>query len=166
MTTSVAILMGSESDLEVMKGASEVLTALSVGHEMRVLSAHRTPEDTAAFIREAEGRGVKVFIAGAGAAAHLAGAVVAHTVCPVIGVPLNATPLGGLDALLSTVQMPSGVPVATMAVGGAQNAGLYAATILAVSDEALRGRLQQRKRDMRDKVLAADARVRAGAAKK
>jgi phosphoribosylaminoimidazole carboxylase PurE protein len=164
--SSVAILMGSDSDLEVMKGASEVLTALSVAHEMRVLSAHRTPDDTAAFIRDAEGRGVKVFIAGAGAAAHLAGAVVAHTVCPVIGVPLSATSLGGLDALLSTVQMPSGVPVATMAIGGAQNAGLYAAAILAVSDEALRGRLAQRKRDMRDKVLAADARVRAATVKK
>jgi phosphoribosylaminoimidazole carboxylase PurE protein len=157
----VAILMGSESDLPVMKGAGEALSALGVAHELRVLSAHRTPEETAAYVREAEGRGVRVFIAGAGAAAHLAGAVVAHTSRPVIGVPLAATSLGGLDALLSTVQMPQGVPVASMAIGGAANAGLFAAAILAVGDEDLFARLAARKREMRDKVLAADARVRA-----
>jgi 5-(carboxyamino)imidazole ribonucleotide mutase len=154
--------MGSDSDLQVMRGAVTALSALGVASELRVLSAHRTPDDTAAYVREAEARGVRVFICGAGAAAHLAGAVVAQTTLPVIGVPLAATSLGGLDALLSTVQMPSGVPVATMAIGGAANAGLYAAGILALSDAALRERLTARKREMRDRVLAADARVRAG----
>jgi 5-(carboxyamino)imidazole ribonucleotide mutase len=156
----VAILMGSESDLPVMREAAEVLRELGVTHQLRVLSAHRTPHETAAFVRAAEADGVEVFIAGAGAAAHLAGAVAAHTARPVIGVPLAATSLGGLDALLSTVQMPSGVPVAAMAIGGAKNAGVYAAQILAVADPALKQKLIERKADLQRQVLEADARVR------
>jgi 5-(carboxyamino)imidazole ribonucleotide mutase len=164
VSIQVAILMGSESDLSVMKTAKETLDALQIESELRILSAHRTPKETAAFVEESEKKGVKVFICGAGAAAHLAGAVVAHTIRPVIGVPLAATSLGGFDALLATVQMPSGVPVATMAVGGAQNAALYAAAILALSDAELDARLRKRKVEMRDKVLATDAKLRSTAA--
>jgi phosphoribosylaminoimidazole carboxylase PurE protein len=158
----VAILMGSESDLETMKGAAKVLGELGISHELRVLSAHRTPEEAGGYARDAEGKGTKVIIAGAGLAAHLAGAMVAHTTLPVIGVPLAASGAiaGGLDSLLSTVQMPPGLPVATMAVGGAQNAGLFAAAILATGDPELAQKLKQRRKDMRDKVLATDAKVR------
>jgi phosphoribosylamine--glycine ligase len=158
----VAILMGSESDLETMKGAAKVLGELGITHELRVLSAHRTPEEAGGYARDAEGRGTKVIIAGAGLAAHLAGAMVAHTTLPVIGVPLAASGAiaGGLDALLATVQMPPGLPVATMAVGGAQNAGLFAAAILAVGDAEVAQKLKQRRKEMREKVLAADAKVR------
>jgi 5-(carboxyamino)imidazole ribonucleotide mutase len=139
----VAILMGSDSDLSVMKASCEVLKSLGVSYEVRVTSAHRTPEDTKDFIRDAEQRGCAVFIAGAGMAAHLAGAVAAHTLKPVIGVPIDSGPLQGFDALLSTVQMPGGVPVATVAIGkaGAKNAGYLAAQMLALADEALHGRL-------------------------
>jgi len=139
----VAILMGSDSDLPVMKAGCEVLKNLGVRYEVRVTSAHRTPEDTKDFILDAEQRGCAVFIAGAGMAAHLAGAVAAHTLKPVIGVPIDSGPLQGLDALLSTVQMPGGVPVATVAIGkaGAKNAGYLAAQMLALADEALHGRL-------------------------
>jgi phosphoribosylaminoimidazole carboxylase PurE protein len=158
----VGIVMGSESDLGVMSEAKKVLDELDVPNEIRVLSAHRTPEEAGAFAREAESRGIRVIIAGAGLAAHLAGAMVAHTTLPVIGVPLSAGTLGGLDSLLSTAQMPPGLPVATVAIGGATNAGLLAATILALSDAALSERLKARRVQMRDKVLAADARVRAG----
>lgn len=158
----VAILMGSESDLETMKGAAKVLGELGISHELRVLSAHRTPDEAGGYARDAEANGTKVIIAGAGLAAHLAGAMVAHTTLPVIGVPLAASGAiaGGLDSLLSTVQMPPGLPVATMAVGGAQNAGLFAAAILAVGDPELAQKLKQRRKDMREKVLAADAKVR------
>jgi len=158
----VGILMGSESDLETMKGAAKILDELGVTHELRVLSAHRTPEEAAAYAESAEARGTKVLIAGAGLAAHLAGALVAHTTLPVIGVPIAAGTLGGLDSLLSTVQMPPGLPVATVAIGGAKNAGLLAAAILAICDPSLSERLKARRRDMRDQVLAADGRVRAG----
>ncbi|MDA9298020.1 5-(carboxyamino)imidazole ribonucleotide mutase [Pseudomonadales bacterium] len=139
----VAILMGSDSDLPVMKAGCEVLKNLGVRYEVRVTSAHRTPEDTRDFILDAEQRGCAVFIAGAGMAAHLAGAVAAHTLKPVIGVPIDSGPLQGFDALLSTVQMPGGVPVATVAIGkaGAKNAGYLAAQMLALADEALHGRL-------------------------
>jgi 5-(carboxyamino)imidazole ribonucleotide mutase len=157
----VGILMGSESDLSVMSEAKKVLDELGIENEIRVLSAHRTPEEAGGFAREAEGRGFGVLIAGAGLAAHLAGALVAQTTLPVIGVPLSAGTLGGLDSLLSTVQMPPGLPVATVAIGGAANAGLLAAAILAVSDSALKEKLKARRAQMRDKVLAADARVRA-----
>ncbi|MDA9050491.1 5-(carboxyamino)imidazole ribonucleotide mutase [Pseudomonadales bacterium] len=135
--------MGSDSDLPVMKAGCEVLKNLGVRYEVRVTSAHRTPEDTRDFILDAEQRGCAVFIAGAGMAAHLAGAVAAHTLKPVIGVPIDSGPLQGFDALLSTVQMPGGVPVATVAIGkaGAKNAGYLAAQMLALADEALHGRL-------------------------
>jgi phosphoribosylaminoimidazole carboxylase PurE protein len=160
----VGILMGSESDLSTMQAAAEVLGDLGVSHELRVLSAHRTPEEAATYARDAERRGTRVLIAGAGLAAHLAGALVAQTILPVIGVPLASGTLGGFDSLLSTVQMPPGLPVATVAIGGAHNAGLLAATILALSDPALADKLRHRRIGLRDKVLAADARVRGGGA--
>ena len=158
MTRSVSVLMGSTSDESVMKVAVETLRGLGVECEMRVLSAHRTPDAVREWVREADKRGVKVFICGAGGAAHLAGAVAALTTSPVIGVPLVAPNAiaGGLDALLSTVQMPRGIPVATVAVGeaGAANAGILAAEILATSDEELAGRLRMMREGMAAKVLA------------
>ena len=143
----VGILMGSESDKPRMAGASEVLTELGVPHEVLVLSAHRSPAEVGAYAEGAAARGIRVLVAGAGMAAHLAGAVAARTVLPVIGVPLDGSPLLGLDALLATVQMPPGVPVATVAVGsaGAKNAGFLAAQILALSDSDLRERLIARR---------------------
>jgi 5-(carboxyamino)imidazole ribonucleotide mutase len=158
MTSSVSILMGSTSDETVMNAAVETLRGLGVECETRVLSAHRTPDALRDWVSEASKRGVKVFICGAGGAAHLAGAVAALTTNPVIGVPLvspNAI-AGGLDALLSTVQMPRGVPVATVAVGeaGAANAGILAAEILATSDDELAGRLRMMREGMAAKVLA------------
>jgi phosphoribosylaminoimidazole carboxylase PurE protein len=160
----VAVLMGSDSDLPVMKLAVEGLKAFGLESEVRVLSAHRTPEATAEFAREAAGRGIGVIICGAGAAAHLAGAVAAQTTLPVIGVPLVAGPLGGLDALLATVQMPPGVPVATVAVGelGARNAAVLAAQILATGDAALAGKLRKHKTEMAAGVAAKDRKVRDG----
>jgi len=158
MTPSVSVLMGSTSDETVMKMAVETLRGLAVECEMRVLSAHRTPEALHDYVTEAGRRGVKVFICGAGGAAHLAGAVAAITTSPVIGVPLVAPNAiaGGLDALLSIVQMPRGVPVATVAVGeaGAANAGILAAQILATADEELAGRLRMLREGMAAKVLA------------
>ncbi len=157
MTRSVSVLMGSTSDEAVMKVAVETLRGLGVECEMRVLSAHRTPDAVRDYVREATDSGVKVFICGAGGAAHLAGAVAAHTTRPVIGVPL-VTPnaiAGGLDALLSTVQMPRGIPVATVAVGepGAANAGILAAEILATGDDELAARLRTMRKEMAAKVL-------------
>ena len=158
MTPSVSVLMGSTSDETVMKMAVETLRGLAVECEMRVLSAHRTPEALRDYVTEAGRRGVKVFICGAGGAAHLAGAVAAITTSPVIGVPLVAPNAiaGGLDALLSIVQMPRGVPVATVAVGeaGAANAGILAAQILATGDEELASRLRMLREGMAAKVLA------------
>lgn len=158
MTSSVSVLMGSTSDETVMKLAIETLRGLGVECEMRVLSAHRTPDALRDYVTESGRRGVKVFICGAGGAAHLAGAVAALTTSPVIGVPLvspNAI-AGGLDALLSIAQMPRGVPVATVAVGeaGAANAGILAAQILATGDEDLAGRLRVMREGMAAKVLA------------
>lgn len=158
MSALVSVLMGSSSDEAVMKNAVETLRGLGVECDMRVLSAHRTPDALREWIAEAERRGVKVFICGAGGAAHLAGAVAALTTRPVIGVPLvspNAV-AGGLDALLSTVQMPRGIPVATVAVGeaGAANAGILAAEILATGDDELAGRLRMLREGMAAKVLA------------
>jgi len=158
MTRSVSVLMGSTSDETVMKVAVETLRGLGVECETRVLSAHRTPDALRDWVGEASKRGVKVFICGAGGAAHLAGAVAALTTSPVIGVPLVAPNAiaGGLDALLSTVQMPRGIPVATVAVGeaGAANAGILAAEILATSDDELAGRLRMMREGMAAKVLA------------
>jgi 5-(carboxyamino)imidazole ribonucleotide mutase len=158
----VGILMGSQSDLETMKAASAVLSELGIENELHILSAHRTPEEAGKFAREAESRGFGVIIAGAGLAAHLAGALVAQTILPVIGVPLSAGTLGGLDSLLTTVQMPPGLPVATVAIGGAQNAGLLAAAILALADDDLKEKLRKRRQEMREKVLAADAKLQGG----
>jgi 5-(carboxyamino)imidazole ribonucleotide mutase len=160
-TVRVAIVMGSDSDWEVMRGAVERLKAFDIGCEVHVMSAHRTPARVMEYVAAAPGRGIGVFIAAAGAAAHLAGVVAAHTTRPVIGVPLNATSLNGFDALLSTVQMPAGVPVATVAVGGAENAGILAAQILAVGDPALSAALDQFKRDLAAKVADKDAKLQA-----
>jgi 5-(carboxyamino)imidazole ribonucleotide mutase len=139
----VAILTGSPNDVAKVAKAQEALEQLGVPSELRVLSAHRTPDLTVEYVRDAEARGVQVFVACAGMANHLAGVVAAHTLRPVIGVPLAAGPLGGFDALLSTVQMPPGVPVATVAVDGARNAGLLAARILALRDPQLAGRIAE-----------------------
>ena len=153
----VLILMGSDSDAPVMSAAVDVLKELGLTCEMTVASAHRSPKRVLRLVEEAPGRGVRVFIVGAGAAAHLAGVVAAHTTLPVIGVPIDSSALKGLDALLSTVQMPPGVPVATVAIGkpGATNAGVLAAQILALSDSGLAGRLRDYKGRLEEKVEAA-----------
>jgi 5-(carboxyamino)imidazole ribonucleotide mutase len=140
----VGILVGSKSDLPVMEKCTKRLEDLGVDHELEVLSAHRTPDAVAEYVATAPGRGVKVFVCAAGMAAHLAGAVAARTNLPVIGIPIAAGTLGGFDALLATVQMPSGVPVATVAVNGAANAAVLAAQILALSDPDLAERLKGR----------------------
>jgi len=139
----VAILMGSKNDWDVMKAAEQALSELGIESDPRVISAHRTPERLVRYLADAEQNGIEVIIAGAGAAAHLAGVTAAHTLLPVLGVPIGSSELKGLDALLSTVQMPGGIPVATFAIGtsGAKNAGLFAAAILARQDESLRARL-------------------------
>jgi 5-(carboxyamino)imidazole ribonucleotide mutase len=155
----VAVLMGSDSDWKVMSGAVERLRQLGIGCEAHVMSAHRTPARVTEYVTAARERGIAVFIVGAGAAAHLAGAVAAQTTLPVIGVPLNATSLNGLDALLATVQMPAGVPVASVAIDGAENAGLLAAQILAVGDAKLAAALDQFKKDMAAKVGEKDAKL-------
>jgi phosphoribosylaminoimidazole carboxylase PurE protein len=155
----VAIMMGSKSDLETMKPAADVCKKLGLRVAVRVLSAHRTPEQAAAFVRESTAGGTKVFICGAGGAAHLAGAVAAHTLRPVIGVPIASSSLQGMDALLATVMMPPGMPVATVAVGGAENAGLLAAQIIAAADPALAQRVEAEREGRRKKVLESDAEV-------
>ncbi len=159
MKTQVLILMGSKSDLAVMEEAKKVLTELGVGSRMHIASAHRTPEKAAALAKGARGEGIKVIVAGAGFAAHLAGAIAANTTLPVIGVPLEASALSGIDALLSTVQMPAGIPVATVAVGkaGARNAGILAAQMIALSDDDLAAKLAQFRESMTKKVEAADS---------
>jgi 5-(carboxyamino)imidazole ribonucleotide mutase len=156
MTTSfVAVLMGSDSDLPVMQGTMDVLKKLGVEYEVRITSAHRTPENTRDYVLDAESRGCAAFVAGAGMAAHLAGAVAANTLKPVIGVPIAGSSLQGLDALLSTVQMPAGIPVATVAIGsaGAKNAGYLAAQILATADEELAVRLKDERQAAAAAVL-------------
>jgi 5-(carboxyamino)imidazole ribonucleotide mutase len=152
----VAIIMGSKSDWETMRHAVETLAELDVSNEARVLSAHRTPDATAEFARSAADRGVRVIIAGAGGAAHLAGVIAAHTWLPVLGVPIQSK-LQGLDSLLSTAQMPGGIPVGTLAIGeaGAKNAALLAAAILATSDKTLREKLQAFRKKQSEAVLAA-----------
>ncbi len=158
---SVAVVMGSASDLELMRPAVEALTELGIPAEVRVLSAHRTPDEALAFARDAASRGIQTIIAGAGGAAHLAGVLAAVTPLPVIAVPIAVGSLGGLDALLAMVQMPAGVPVATVAVNGARNAGLLAARILGLSDPEVSDRLQALRTTMATKVRDADAKVRA-----
>jgi phosphoribosylamine--glycine ligase len=153
--------MGSDSDAPVMQGAGDILRQMGIPFEMTVASAHRSPERVMRLVREAPGRGVKAFIVGAGAAAHLAGVVAAHTALPVIGVPIDSSALKGLDALLSTVQMPPGVPVATVSIGkpGATNAGVLAAQILALADPAIAARLSDYKKGLAEKVEQAAARL-------
>jgi phosphoribosylaminoimidazole carboxylase PurE protein len=154
----VAVLMGSKSDFTVMEESTATLKQFGLDCEMRIMSAHRTPEEVLAFSKDAKANGFSVIIAGAGMAAHLAGVVAAHTTLPVIGVPIASSSLGGLDALLAMVQMPPGVPVATMGIGkaGAKNAALLAVEILALNDEALRKKLAQYRSDMRKTVLEED----------
>lgn len=158
---SVAIVMGSASDLDVMRPAAEVLGELGIAHQVRVLSAHRTPDDAIAFARQAAADGVEVLIAGAGGAAHLAGVLAAVTPLPVIAVPIAVGSLGGLDALLAMVQMPAGIPVATVAVNGARNAGLLAARIVGLGDPAVARAHDALRSSMADKVRKADEQVRA-----
>jgi 5-(carboxyamino)imidazole ribonucleotide mutase len=153
----VGIVMGSDSDLPVIRKATDMLTALGIPYEAHVFSAHRTPEQARDFAVNARKNGFGVMIAAAGMAAHLAGAVAANTTLPVIGIPCQGPLLDGLDALLSTVQMPSGIPVATVAVGGGANAALLAAQILAVEDEALAQKLADKRRKDAEAVLAKDA---------
>ena len=161
---SVLILMGSDSDAPVMQAAVDVLREFDVPCEMTVASAHRSPERVMRLVSEAPGRGVRLFIVGAGAAAHLGGVVAAHTTLPVIGVPIDSSALKGMDALLSTVQMPPGVPVATVSIGkpGATNAGVLAVQMLALADASLAERLTQYKKKLADKVEQAAARMQQG----
>jgi 5-(carboxyamino)imidazole ribonucleotide mutase len=158
----VAILMGSDSDFAVMREAANTLERFGISYEMEVLSAHRSPRRLHDYAGKAAGRGIQVIIAGAGGAAHLAGAVAAASTLPVIAVPIASTTLGGLDALLSSVQMPAGVPVATMAIDqtGARNAGIFAAQILATSDERLRSKLIAYKEELARSIEEKSARVR------
>src|SRR6478609_12110381 len=158
---NVLILMGSDSDAPIMQSAVDVLRELGISSDMTVASAHRSPERVMRLVREAPARGVKVFIVGAGAAAHLAGVVAAHTIMPVIGVPIDSSALKGLDALLSTVQMPPGVPVATVSIGkpGATNAGVLAAQIIGVGDQGIAKKLVDYKKKLADKVEAAAAKL-------
>jgi phosphoribosylamine--glycine ligase len=159
---TVLILMGSDSDAPIMQGTVDLLGEMAIPCEMTVASAHRSPDRVMRLVREAPGRGVKVFVVGAGAAAHLAGVVAAHTSLPVIGVPIDSSALKGLDALLSTVQMPPGVPVATVSIGkpGATNAGVLAAQILGIGDPAIAARLDAYKKRLADKVEEAAEKVR------
>ncbi|WP_422661369.1 5-(carboxyamino)imidazole ribonucleotide mutase [Paenibacillus sp. EC2-1] len=155
MAVQVAVIMGSQSDWDTMSHACQVLDELEIAYEKKVISAHRTPDLMFKFAEEAVGRGLRVIIAGAGGAAHLPGMVASKTVLPVIGVPVQSKALNGLDSLLSIVQMPGGIPVATVAIGkaGATNAGLLAAQILGAADESIRARVQERRDRTRDEVL-------------
>lgn len=157
----VAVVMGSDSDLPTMQPAVELLHAFAIPVEVRVLSAHRTPLEMVAFAQQAAGRGLKVVIAGAGGAAHLPGMVAALTTLPVIGVPVQSKALAGVDSLHSIVQMPAGIPVATVAIGNGANAGLLAAQILATADAALAERLLAYRRGLHDQVVAKDERLQA-----
>lgn len=157
MKPIVSIIMGSTSDLPVMEKACQLLDELEVPFEVNALSAHRTPQEVSRFAREAEGRGIKVVIAGAGMAAALPGVIAAETALPVIGVPIKGSTLEGLDATLSMLQMPPGIPVATVAIGGAQNAAILAVQILALGDDALSQRLHAYKASLSSKIVKANA---------
>ncbi len=159
-TPVVGIIMGSDSDLPTMDGAISTLAGLGIPHEVRIISAHRTPDEMLAYAKSARQRGLKVIVAGAGGAAHLPGMVASATTLPVIGVPVAVTALNGFDALLSIVQMPAGVPVATVAIGNSRNAGLLAAMILAVSDAALAEQLEASRAATAEEVRQKDAAVR------
>ena len=158
----VSVIMGSDSDLGVMNEAAKLLKEFGISHEVRILSAHRSPKMTADFAKGAQKRGIKIIIAGAGAAAHLAGVVASHTTLPVIGVPMDTRALKGIDSLLSTVQMPSGIPVATVAIGtaGAKNAGILAAQILAITDFKLKRKLKVHKKKLADSVKEKNKRLK------
>lgn len=157
----IGIIMGSQSDLEVVNEAIAVLKEFNAGFEVKVLSAHRTPKELAAYVEAAPGRGIKVFIAAAGGAAALAGVVASHTTLPVIGIPIETKSLKGLDSLLSTVQMPAGIPVACMAIGkaGAKNSALFVLEILSITDEKIRLKLVNYKKQMRVKIKKIKLRV-------
>lgn len=156
----IGILMGSKTDLTIMQKATEILDKFGVAYEMRILSAHRTPDETADFVNSADEKNIKVFIAGAGGAAHLPGVVAGSTTLPVIGVPINSSlSYNGLDSLLSIVQMPSGVPVASVAIDGSKNAAILAVQILATSDTELAQKLKDFKKEQAEKVLADDASI-------
>jgi len=157
----VAVIMGSDSDLKTMQGAVDMLKKLEIPFTVRVISAHRTPEAARDFAAGASDAGYGVIICGAGKAAHLAGAFAANTTLPVVGVPIKSSTLDGLDALLSTVQMPSGMPVATVAIDGAANAALLAAQMIALSDEGLAARIAELRRAQTEKVLQKDAEIEA-----
>lgn len=161
MKPQVALLMGSDSDFPRLESCVKQLRELEIPFTARVMSAHRTPDTVIKFVTAAKGEGIRVILCAAGGAAHLAGVVAAHTNLPVIGIPMDNAPLGGLDALLSTVQMPGGIPVATVAAGGGgpMNAAILAARIIALSDEALAGRLDEMVRSMADKVAKKDAKL-------
>ena len=154
---TVAIVMGSKSDMVSLKGAFETLHAFGVDFEVRVISAHRTPDAAADFAKNAEKNGTKAIICAAGMAAHLAGVIAAHTIVPVIGIPMACEPFNGFDALLSTVQMPGGIPVATVAINGSENAALLAAQMIALSDDELAQKLLDMREDMHQSVLKKDA---------
>ena len=155
----VGIIMGSDSDYPTLKTASDFLSQMSIAHEVRVVSAHRTPDDMANYAKTAESRGIKVIIAGAGGAAHLPGMVASYTILPVIGVPIESKTLKGMDSLLSIVQMPAGVPVATVAIGGAKNAAILATSILGISDSKLAEKLTQFKQSMAEESRAKNYRL-------
>ena len=155
----VGIVMGSDSDMPMMRKAAEILAKLGVEYEMRIISAHREPDVFVEYAKFAEEKGLNLIIAGVGMAAHLPGMCAAIFPMPVIGIPMHTTSLGGRDSLYSIVQMPSGIPVATVAIGGGANAGLLAAKILAVSDEELLGRLKEYAKELKEQVEAKDARL-------
>ncbi len=159
LTKKVAIVMGSDSDLPVVSGAIKTLRSFGVETEVHVMSAHRTPEAACGFSARAREKGFGAIIAAAGKAAHLAGVLAAHTTLPVIGIPVKSSTLDGLDALLATVQMPKGIPVATVAIDGADNAALLAVQILAVSDPELADKLLRMKEDMKEEVLRKDREI-------
>ncbi len=157
--SKVAIIMGSDSDLPVVKGAIAQLKKFGVSYEAHVISAHRTPYEAEQFAKSAKENGIQVIIAAAGKAAHLGGVIAAYTTLPVIALPIKSSTLDGLDSLLSMVQMPSGIPVATVAINGADNAGILAVQILAISDEALADKLTAFKKEMAESVNAKDAKL-------
>ena len=162
----VGILMGSDSDLPVMQDAAKALENFGIGYEIHVMSVHRTPEAVVEYVESAEGKGYKVLIASAGMAAHLAGVVAGHTPLPVIGVPLAAKTTGGIDALFATVQMPPGVPVATVAINGGKNAGILAAQIIGAGDAGVRAKVAEYKKKMAGEVMMKDEKLQAGGFKK
>ena len=161
MSAKVSIIMGSDSDLRVMQAAADILESFDVEYEISIVSAHRTPERLYEFAKNAESRGIRVVIAGAGGAAHLPGMVAALSSLPVIGVPVNATALEGNDSLLSIVQMPAGVPVATVAIDNATNAGILAAQVLGTADDDLRSRITAYKQSLNDRVMEKVAKMEA-----